>query len=122
MRDAGYLPEGTDTTQERKIEALYRYLCDAPSLLLNVALVDAVGEKRIQNQPGTSDEYPNWRVPLADSEGRKQSKECIIQSVSVAKITQTACFTFAISSEWPMGFGAGGLVLSKRRGPDKMLR
>ena len=70
VQDAGYLPEGMDATQERKIEALYRYLCDAPSLLLNVALVDAVGEKRIQNQPGTSDEYPNWRVPLADSDGR----------------------------------------------------
>ncbi|RLY94206.1 4-alpha-glucanotransferase [Kocuria tytonicola] len=70
VQDAGYLPEGLDAPQERKIEALYRYLCDAPSLLLNVALVDAVGEKRIQNQPGTSDEYPNWRVPLADSDGR----------------------------------------------------
>ena len=70
VQDAGYLPEGVEAPQERKIEALYRYLCDAPSLLLNVALVDAVGEKRIQNQPGTSNEYPNWRVPLADSEGR----------------------------------------------------
>lgn len=70
VADAGYLPEGKEAEDRRRIEALYRYLCDAPSLLLNVSLVDAVGEKRIQNQPGTSDEYPNWRVPLADAEGR----------------------------------------------------
>lgn len=38
-------------------------------MLFNVSLVDAVGERRIQNQPGTSDEYPNWRVPLADGNG-----------------------------------------------------
>jgi 4-alpha-glucanotransferase len=35
-----------------------------------VSLADAVGERRTQNQPGTTDEYPNWRVPLADSAGR----------------------------------------------------
>ena len=30
---------------------------------------DAVGEKRAQNQPGTNNEYPNWRIPLADAKG-----------------------------------------------------
>ena len=28
--------------------------------------MDGVGERRSQNQPGTSWEYCNWRVPLAD--------------------------------------------------------
>ncbi|RKQ34867.1 4-alpha-glucanotransferase [Kocuria tytonis] len=83
VADAGYLPHGEESTQEQKIEALYRYLCDAPSLLLNVALVDAVGEKRIQNQPGTSDEYPNWRVPLADSDGRPVMLESLPTSERV---------------------------------------
>lgn len=51
--------------------ALHRYLAQAPSLLHGVALVDAVGERRIQNQPGTQQhEYPNWEVPLADAAGR----------------------------------------------------
>ena len=31
-----------------------------------VALTDAVGERRAQNQPGTDTEYPNWKMPLAD--------------------------------------------------------
>ena len=52
------------------IEALYRYLAQAPSMLQAVALVDAVGERRIQNQPGTQQhQYPNWEVPLADGRG-----------------------------------------------------
>ncbi len=53
------------------VEALHRYLAQAPSLLHGVALVDAVGELRIQNQPGTQQhQYPNWEVPLADADGR----------------------------------------------------
>ena len=46
---------------------------DAPSRLLAASLVDAVGEYRTQNQPGTNDEYPNWRIPLADGEGNPVS-------------------------------------------------
>ena len=51
------------------VEAMHAMLTDAPSLLLQAALVDGVGECRSQNQPGTSREYSNWRVPLADSSG-----------------------------------------------------
>ena len=60
--------QGPDAVQ-RTVEALYAFTAKTPSLLLGVALVDAVGERRTQNQPGTENEYPNWRVPLADSEG-----------------------------------------------------
>ncbi|NUL45082.1 4-alpha-glucanotransferase [Cellulosimicrobium funkei] len=53
------------------VVALHRYLAQAPSLLHGIALVDAVGERRIQNQPGTQQhEYPNWEIPLADATGR----------------------------------------------------
>jgi 4-alpha-glucanotransferase len=51
------------------VEALYKALAASPSKLLGASLVDAVGEKRAQNQPGTNNEYPNWRVPLADGHG-----------------------------------------------------
>ena len=37
---------------------------------LGLALTDAVGDRRTQNQPGTTDEYPNWRVPLSGPDGR----------------------------------------------------
>ena len=45
--------------------ALHQFLAATPSRLLGVALSDLVGDRRIINQPGTNDEYPNWRVPLA---------------------------------------------------------
>jgi len=86
VTEAGYLPGGADADAETKVEALYRYLCDAPSLLLNVSLVDAVGEKRIQNQPGTSDEYPNWRVPLADADGRPVMLESLPRMPRVQRL------------------------------------
>jgi 4-alpha-glucanotransferase len=50
--------------------ALHRFLARTPSRLRCAALTDLVGERRTQNQPGTRDEYPNWRVPLADAAGR----------------------------------------------------
>ena len=47
------------------VEAMHKMLLHSPSVLLQAALVDGVGETRAQNQPGTSSEYCNWRVPLA---------------------------------------------------------
>lgn len=69
----GLFPEGKpidSLSAQEKIEGLYRYLAQAPCMLHCVQLVDAVGEKRVQNQPGTSDEYPNWQIPLADEDGK----------------------------------------------------
>lgn len=51
------------------VEALYKALKAAPSKLLGVSIADAVGETRSENQPGTDNEYPNWRIPLADDKG-----------------------------------------------------
>lgn len=58
---------GDDPSEREIVEALYVYLQSAPSVLMGVALTDAVGERRTQNQPGTDTEYPNWQVPLSDS-------------------------------------------------------
>ena len=29
-----------------------------------------MGDRRAQNQPGTDQEYPNWRVPMTDATGQ----------------------------------------------------
>ncbi|WP_104116159.1 4-alpha-glucanotransferase [Arthrobacter sp. B1805] len=68
LRERGLLPSGTATVQET-VEALHGFIAQTPSVLLGVALADAVGERRTQNQPGTNDEYPNWQIPLADADG-----------------------------------------------------
>jgi 4-alpha-glucanotransferase len=73
-RERGLLPEdaGTDPapSEQRVIEALYELTALTPSSLLGVALVDAVGDRRTQNQPGTHREHPNWRIPLTGADGK----------------------------------------------------
>lgn len=69
VRERGLLPAAGATGDQATVEALYEFTTLTPSSLLGVALVDAVGETRTQNQPGTSTEYPNWRIPLAGPDG-----------------------------------------------------
>lgn len=49
--------------------ALYRFLLATPAELVGVWLPDTVGDPRPQNLPGTWDQYPNWRLPVADATG-----------------------------------------------------
>ena len=51
------------------VAAMHAYLMSTPARMVGVALTDVVGDRRMQNQPGTSDEYPNWRIPLTNGEG-----------------------------------------------------
>ncbi len=57
--------------ERETVEALHRLLARTPCKLIGVALPDAVGDRRTQNLPGTSAEYPNWRMPLADGDGQR---------------------------------------------------
>jgi 4-alpha-glucanotransferase len=68
LRRVGLLPKHAD--EEQIVLALHQYLGRTPSRLVGLALTDAVGDRRTQNQPGTTDEYPNWRVPLSGPDGR----------------------------------------------------
>jgi 4-alpha-glucanotransferase len=61
---------GEDPSERELVEAMHRLVLASPSVLVGVSLADAVGERRAQNQPGTDQEYPNWKVPLADSAQR----------------------------------------------------
>jgi 4-alpha-glucanotransferase len=64
----GLIDGSTYPGPEEFIRALYAYLARTPARLIGVSLADAVGERRPQNLPGTTDEYPNWRVPLCDGD------------------------------------------------------
>jgi 4-alpha-glucanotransferase len=66
--------------------ALYRYLGRTPSKLLALSLADAVGDLRTQNQPGTTDEYPNWRVPLRGPDGHKLLVEDVFRDPRAAAL------------------------------------
>ncbi|MHA6511247.1 4-alpha-glucanotransferase [Tessaracoccus sp. Z1128] len=78
--DEGLLAEDQRDEPVEVMLALHKFLLRTPSKVLLAALTDAVGERRAQNQPGTVDEYPNWRVPLADMRGKRISLEEIFKA------------------------------------------
>jgi 4-alpha-glucanotransferase len=60
-----------------------------PARLVGVSVADAVGDRRTINQPGTIDEYPNWRVPLADGDGRPVLLEDVMASGRARSLADT---------------------------------
>ena len=90
LRRVGLLVPDTagDINDDELIMALHRYLGRTPSRLLALALTDAVGERRTQNQPGTTDEYPNWRVPLAGPDGRPMLLEDVFTDARAAALAE----------------------------------
>ncbi|MET9607947.1 4-alpha-glucanotransferase [Streptomyces sp. NPDC006512] len=67
---------GLDTGhEEAAVRSLYAFLLRTPARLVGVWLPDAVGDRRPQNLPGTWDQYPNWRLPVADASGRPLTLE-----------------------------------------------
>lgn len=68
--------DGAEPSERETVEGLYRYVAKTPSKLIVASLVDAVGDVRPQNMPGTgADQYPNWCVPLCDSDGEEVAIE-----------------------------------------------
>ncbi len=93
LRERGLLAADVDPAADPDAEfatvtALHRVLLAAPSRLRLLALTDAVGERRAQNQPGTKDEYPNWRVPLGGPDGRPVSLEDVFVSERAAALAE----------------------------------
>ncbi|KUI38166.1 4-alpha-glucanotransferase [Mycobacterium sp. IS-1496] len=89
LRRVGLLPAhdgDTEPDSDAVILALHRYLGRTPSRLLSLSLADAVGDLKTQNQPGTSDEYPNWRVPLRGPDGRQRLVEDVFTDPRAAAL------------------------------------
>ncbi|MEU3094556.1 4-alpha-glucanotransferase [Streptomyces sp. NPDC006967] len=74
LRRLGLLRD-PDSSQEAEIQAVHRYLLRTPAHMIGVWLPDGVGDRRPQNLPGTWDQYPNWRLPVADTTGRPVTLE-----------------------------------------------
>jgi len=51
-------------------------------------LPDVVGDRRPVNQPGTIDEYPNWRVPMADEKERPVLLEELMTSPVASRLAR----------------------------------
>nr|WP_257019257.1 4-alpha-glucanotransferase [Streptomyces sp. TLI_235] len=78
----GLLPEDAGPTPE----ALYAFLLATPAALVGVWLPDAVGDPRPQNLPGTWDQYPNWRLPVADRDGHPVTLDALAQAPSTTRL------------------------------------
>ena len=86
LEDRAALPRD-DRDTEDIVLALHRFLTWTPSKVLCVALTDAVGDRRTQNQPGTIDEYPNWRVPLSGPDGARLFLEDVYASERARRLS-----------------------------------
>ncbi|MGS2587932.1 4-alpha-glucanotransferase [Streptomyces hebeiensis] len=76
--DTGSVGDGGDEAEraeEEAVRAVYRFLLSTPARMVGIWLPDTLGDRRPQNLPGTWDQYPNWRLPLADAKGRPVTLE-----------------------------------------------
>lgn len=78
-----------DAPVEERVIALHRIVAASPARLVGVALTDLVGDIRAQNQPGTDQEYPNWRVPLTDGDGQAIALEDLGEAPLLDRITSS---------------------------------
>lgn len=74
--------------EEERIAAAYRFLAATPARMIGIWLPDAVGDRRPQNLPGTWQEYPNWRLPLAGPGGRPVTLEELASSERAAALAR----------------------------------
>jgi 4-alpha-glucanotransferase len=99
----GLLSEHADV--QETVLALHKYLGRTPSRLLGLALSDAVGDRRTQNQPGTTDEYPNWRVPLSGPDGRPVPLEEVFNDPRATALAEAMNAETAVSPPETCSFG-----------------
>ncbi|GGJ37131.1 4-alpha-glucanotransferase [Streptomyces brasiliensis] len=76
----GTAGDPSPAAEEAQIQAVHRFLLRTPARMIGVWLPDGIGDRRPQNLPGTWDEYPNWRLPVADAEGRPVTLEELVAS------------------------------------------
>jgi 4-alpha-glucanotransferase len=66
--------------------AMHGALAESPCIVVLAAFGDAVGDLRQPNLPGTVDEYPNWRLPVAAGSGRPLSLEELLDAPGVRRL------------------------------------
>jgi len=84
LEEQGLLEPGAPP--EEVVLAMHRALAASPSRVVLAALGDAVGDLRQPNLPGTVDQYPNWRLPVADGDGRPLLLEDLLAHPGTARL------------------------------------
>ncbi|MFE2420976.1 4-alpha-glucanotransferase [Streptomyces hokutonensis] len=94
--------------EEAEIHAVHRFLLRTPARMIGVWLPDTIGDRRPQNLPGTWDQYPNWRLPVADAEGRPVTLEELAASPRLHALVDVLRAGLETGTEGGSGGGAEG--------------
>ena len=78
LTDEGLITAGSST--EDIVVAMHEFLARTPCRFVTASLYDVLGVLDQPNLPGTTDEYPNWRMPLPTS------LEAIVEDPRVRRI------------------------------------
>ncbi|MGN6608878.1 MAG: 4-alpha-glucanotransferase [Jatrophihabitans sp.] len=84
----GLLDPADTGDADRVVDAMYGALVQSPSRIVLAAPGDAVGDLRQPNLPGTVDQYPNWRLPLADGQGQEVSLEAFLAAPGTRRLSR----------------------------------
>ena len=102
LRDRGLVNAAYDRepSVQDVVEGLHKYLAHTPSQVLAISLPDIVGDIRTQNQPGTDQEYPNWRVPTCDENGFAVTIEDLSTRADLSERADRLIAALAHRSHW----------------------
>ena len=84
LRTSGLV--GADPTDDELVEALTAAVAATPSQVVLAAPGDVVGDLQQPNMPGTTDEYPSWRLPLADETGQPVALENLLADARMQRL------------------------------------
>jgi 4-alpha-glucanotransferase len=102
LRERGFIDGNFDEEPpvQQVVEGLHKYLAHTPSRVIAISLPDIVGDVRTQNQPGTDQEYPNWRVPMCDANGFAVTIEDLSQRADLSERADRLIAALAHRSHW----------------------
>jgi 4-alpha-glucanotransferase len=86
MRSEKLLPP--KPTTEDVVLAMHTLLLRSPARVVLASPADALGDLRQPNLPGTTDEYPSWRLPVANVTGEPVSYEQLRDDPRVARLAR----------------------------------
>ncbi|MCK9876321.1 4-alpha-glucanotransferase [Frankia sp. Ag45/Mut15] len=68
------------------VRGMHRLLVRSPCQVVLAAPGDALGDRHQPNLPGTTDAYPNWRLPVRDGDGAEVTLERLLAEPAVARL------------------------------------
>ncbi|MCL9762914.1 4-alpha-glucanotransferase [Frankia sp. AiPa1] len=85
LRAEGLVADGS-TELDAYVLGLHRLLVRSPCQVVLAAPGDALGDRHQPNLPGTTDAYPNWRLPVRDGGGCEVTIERLRDEPAVARL------------------------------------